>query len=65
MACQKLTFRNERYARKGIYHWGEGQASASLVMPDNNPQDRFFCLPLTPMINSYNLHYSEVRGYAV
>ena len=31
--------------------------SASLVMPDSNPRDGFFCLPLTPMIDSYILAY--------
>ena len=29
--------------------------SASLVMPDSEPRDGFFYLPLTPMIDPYNL----------
>ena len=65
---QKPTFRNERYARRRIYYGCEGQIeknpslgitvwhhSASLVMSDSNPRDRFFYLPLTPMIDSYNM----------
>ena len=29
--------------------------SASLVMPDSNPRDGFFHLPIKSMIDSYNL----------
>ena len=66
---QKPTFGNESYARNRIYHGCEGQIenlslgitvwhqSASLVMPDSNPRDGFFHLPLIPMIDSYILSF--------
>ena len=55
---QKHTFRNERYARKRIYHGCEGQLEKSVLWDHSltllgNPRDRFFCLTLTPMIDSY------------
>ena len=41
--------------------------SASLVMPDSDPWDRFFYTPLTPMIYSYILHQSIILccGYSL
>ena len=68
-ALSKHTFRNERYASKRIYQGCEGQTenpslgitvwhhSASLVMPDSNPQDGYFYLHLAPMIDSYISHW--------
>ena len=38
------------YLRITVWHH-----SASLMMPDSNPRDRFFYLSLTPMIDSYNI----------
>ena len=71
---QKPTFRNERYARKRIFHGREGQIenpssesqsditrlASWFVIPDSNPQDRFFYIPLTPMIDS-NIFASQIR----
>ena len=35
--------------------------SASLVMPNGDPQDRFFYPPLTVMVDSYNMGNSSVQ----
>ena len=39
-----------------------GITRQSLVMPNRDPRDGNFCLYLTAMKDTYNLHYEEVRG---
>ena len=67
----------KRYARKSIYHvcmvWIEKSVtrvtvrhhSASLVMPNSDPRDRFFYPHHTPMKDIYNLQhqYPKVPSY--
>ena len=65
---KKSTFWNERCARTRIYRGCEGYIEknpflaitvwhheASHVMPDSDPLDGFFYIPLTPMIDTYIL----------
>ena len=32
---------------------------ASLVMPDSDPREGFFCLPITPMIDPYEISLNK------
>ena len=62
---KKSSFRTENVCKKNNLSWVWGRSTlhthdrfsgeVSLVMPDSDPGDGLFYLPLTPMIDPYNL----------